>query len=108
MLGSRDLGDSVDDSLAACCAEEVHVFERLVTAPMPGTFYPTFADISVDKPVTIAVGDEIGVLVQSGEKHTVESPFTGQLLGMIALPGERVRAHQPLAWLTTDDDRMWD
>lgn len=108
MLGSRDLGDAVDDSLASCCAEEVRVFERLVTAPMAGTFYPTFSDITVDKPVTVAVGDEIGVLVQSGEKHTVESPFTGLLLGLIALPGERVRAHQPLAWLTVDDHPMWD
>lgn len=109
MLGSRDPGGGVDDALVACCAEELHVGERLITASMAGTFHPTFTDISVEKPVTVAVGDEIGVLVQSGEKHTVSCPFTGLLLGMLALPGERVRAHQPLAWLSIADDHpLWD
>jgi hypothetical protein len=93
---------------AECWAEEVHVFERLITAPVAGTFHPSYSDITVDNPVMIAIGDEIGVLVQSGEKHAVESPFTGLLMGLIALPGERVKAHQPLAWLTTDDDLLWD
>lgn len=105
----RDTADGAGgDAAERCCAEEVHVFERLITARTGGVFYPTFSDITVDNPVMIAIGDEIGVLVQSGEKHTVESPFTGLLMGLIALPGERVKAHQPLAWLTTDDDLLWD
>jgi biotin carboxyl carrier protein len=109
MLGSRHPGGDSDDGRIACSAEELHAVERLITAPMAGTFHPTFTDISVEKPLAVAVGDEIGVLVQSGEKHTVESPFTGLLLGMLALPGERVRCDQPLAWLTTDDDHpLWD
>jgi hypothetical protein len=33
----------------------------------------------------------------------VHSPFTGELLGLLAAPGERVRAYQPVAWLTTAD-----
>ena len=37
----------------------------------------------------VAIGDEVGVLVRSGEKHLVISPFTGELLGMLAEPGER-------------------
>jgi biotin carboxyl carrier protein len=29
----------------------------------------------------------------------VTSPHTGFLMGLLALPGERVRADQPLAWV---------
>ena len=50
-------------------------------------------------------GDEVGVVVRNGEKHPVTSPFTGELLGLLAASGERVRAYQPVAWLTTADDR---
>jgi hypothetical protein len=100
--------DSVEAVVDDCRAEEVHLFERLITAHISGTFHPTFSDITVDNPVMIAIGDEIGVLVQSGEKHTVVSPFTGLLMGLMALPGERVQVHQPLAWLTTDDSLLWD
>jgi biotin carboxyl carrier protein len=52
----------------------------------------------------VAIGDEIGVLLQSGEKRPVTSPFTGELLGMLAEPGERVRMYQPVAWLTIADE----
>jgi biotin carboxyl carrier protein len=44
-------------------------------------------------------------VVRNGEKHPVTSPFTGELLGLLAASGERVRAYQPVAWLTTADDR---
>ena len=51
----------------------------------------------------VAAGDEIGLLVQAGDKHPVVSPFTGQLMRMLAMPGERIREHQPVAWLTITD-----
>ena len=51
----------------------------------------------------VAVGDEIGVVVQNGEKHPVHCAFTGQLMGLMAAPGQRVRADEPVAWLTTAD-----
>jgi hypothetical protein len=54
------------------------------------------------EPVMVAVDDVIGVVVRSGEKHPVRSCFTGLFLGLLVLPGERVRIHQPVAWLTLD------
>ena len=84
-------------------AEDVTLDERLVIAPVTGTFFPAFTEVSAEHPGVVAIGDEIGVLVQSGDKHPVISPFTGQLMGMLAMSGERVRAHQPVAWLTTAD-----
>jgi biotin carboxyl carrier protein len=85
-------------------AEDVVVDERLIVAPVAGTFFPAFTEVSAAHPGIVALGDEIGVLVQSGDKHPVTSPFTGRLMGMLAMPGERVRIHQPIAWLTTSDD----
>lgn len=84
-------------------AEDVDILERVITAEVAGTFFPAFAAVSADEPGIVAAGDEIGTVVQGGEKHVVLSPFTGVLMGMLALPGERVRAHQPVAWLTTED-----
>jgi hypothetical protein len=34
-----------------------------------------------------------------GESVPVTSPHTGFLMGLLALPGERVRSSQPLAWV---------
>ena len=81
-------------------ADDLDLVERLVVAPVAGVFFPAFTDVSAASPGMVAIGDEIGVMVQSGEKHPVASPFTGELLGMLAQPGERLRRYQPIAWLT--------
>lgn len=98
------------DPAAACVvagevlAEAIDVPERLVIAPVAGMFFPAFTEVSADQPGMVAAGDEIGVVVQTGEKHPVTSSFTGRVMGMLALPGERVRTHQPVAWLSILDD----
>lgn len=84
-------------------AEDVCLQERLIVAPRAGTFHPVNPDVSLAEPIRVAMGDEVGVVIQLGEKHEIESPFTGALLGLLVLPGERVRAGQPVAWLTTAD-----
>lgn len=84
-------------------AENVHLLERLVVAPRGGTFHPANLDVSTAEPERVALGDKIGVVIHMGEKHAVESPFTGKLRGILVLPGERVRPEQPVAWLTVDD-----
>jgi len=78
------------------------VEERLVISPLCGVFFPAYTEL---RDTTVVVGDEVGVVVRNGEKHPVHSPFTGELLGLLAATGERVRAYQPVAWLTTSDDR---
>lgn len=72
--------------------ERLYVFERLVVSPCAGLFEPQPAG---ELPRPIATGDLVGVV--SGTE--VRSPFAGELMGVLAQPGERVQTGQPLAWL---------
>jgi [acyl-carrier-protein] S-malonyltransferase len=73
--------------------EHLYVSERMVISPCAGVFEPT--------PVAVAEGDliEVGALVGKVGQEEVRSPFQGRLMGMLALPGERVQTGQPVAWL---------
>ena len=84
-------------------AEDVHLDERLVVSPRAGVFFPAYTEVRPDEAAMVAPGDEIGVVVQNGEKHPIHCPFTGQLMGLLAGSGQRVRAYEPVAWLTTAD-----
>jgi biotin carboxyl carrier protein len=75
--------------------ERLAVPERMIVAPAAGVFRPH----RVDEGVTVHEGDEIGVLEGPRTQWPVRSPFRGTLMGMLAHPGERLRAGQPVAWL---------
>lgn len=90
-------------------AEDPGVLVRLITAPGAGNFVVTAASGWQCQPtsrdgVPIAAGESLGLLLCLGGTEPVHSPVAGSLRGLLALPGERVRNHQPLAWLTIDDD----
>ena len=72
--------------------EHLFAFERLVVSPSAGLFSP---ESSVTIGSHISVGHVIGVV---GETE-VRSPFAGVIQNFIAVEGERVTAHQPIAWL---------
>ena len=76
--------------------EGEHLFatERLVVSPGAGIFTP---QPDCEPGTSIAVGHLIG---QVGD-HEVRSPFAGELMGVLALEGERVMTSQPIAWLRT-------
>ncbi len=107
--GSRPLSvtapddlDSLLEALAASAArpssamEGEHLFatERLVVSPAAGIFEPSEG---------VAAGAAVGVgqLVGRVGDHEVRSPFAGELMGVLAVDGERVTASQPIAWLRT-------
>lgn len=75
--------------------ERVRVPERMIVAPVVGVFRP----VEIDEGMCIAEGDVVGVLEGPGTNVPVCSPFGGTLMGMMAHPGERLRAGQPVAWL---------
>jgi [acyl-carrier-protein] S-malonyltransferase len=74
--------------------EHLFAVERLVVSPTAGVFTP---NNSVDIGTTIAVGTVIGSI---GDIE-VRSPFAGVVQNFIAVNGERVTTHQPIAWLRT-------
>jgi biotin carboxyl carrier protein len=72
------------------------VSERLVISPYAGVFEPeTVFGAGAAEGEAIEVGALLGRV--AGED--VRSPFRGSLMGMLALPGERVQVGQPVAWL---------
>jgi multidrug efflux pump subunit AcrA (membrane-fusion protein) len=75
--------------------EQLRVLERLIVAPAVGVFEP------VDGQNDVNEGEAVGHVVVSGERIPVRSRFTGALIGMLAVDGERVREGQPVAWLRT-------
>ena len=80
--------------LASPSHEGEHLFaiERLVVSPAAGVFAKK---MSVENNTQIAVGHVLGHV---GETE-VRSPFAGILQNYIAVDGERLTAHQPIAWL---------
>ena len=82
--------------VATAQVEGEHLFavERLVVSPSAGVFSPA-PNIGVG--ATINVGLVIGHV---GDTE-VRTPFAGILQNYIAVEGERVTTHQPIAWLRT-------
>ena len=72
--------------------EHLFAVERLVVSPAAGLFSP---ESSVTVGSHINVGHVIGVV---GDTE-VRSPFAGVVQNFIAVEGERVTTHQPIAWL---------
>jgi biotin carboxyl carrier protein len=75
--------------------ELLDVPERMIVAPSVGVFRP---NVVADGDV-VQAGEEIGVLEGPGVSMPVCSPFRGELIGMLAHAGERLREGQPVAWL---------
>lgn len=88
------LGAIGDTSTPAPAHEGEHLFatERLVVSPSAGVFSP---EPGVDVGQAIARGAVLG----SVGTVEVRSAFAGEVQGFLALPGERVTARQPIAWL---------
>jgi len=77
--------------------EGEHLFatERVVVSPAAGVFRP---EPDLDAGLELAPGQLVGHV---GD-HEVRSPFTGCVVGVLAVAGERVTASQPIAWLRSE------
>jgi [acyl-carrier-protein] S-malonyltransferase len=76
--------------------EGLGVAERMIVAPAVGVFRPVE---EVDAGALLDAGQAVGHLEGPGTSTPVRSPFRGQLVGLLAHPGERLRAGQPVAWM---------
>ncbi len=83
--------------VGAAQLEGEHLFavERLVVSPAAGLFAP-------DSSVTIGTSIGVGRVIGSVGETAVRSPFAGVIQNFIAVEGERVTTHQPIAWLRSN------
>ena len=89
------VGASAPVAPAAIEGEHLFAVERLVVSPAAGVFSPSG---------TLSTGSriEVGTVIGMVGAHEVRSPFAGRIENYIAVEGERVTAHQPIAWLRTN------
>jgi len=79
--------------------EELRVPERVIVAPAVGLFHPLPPETVTAEGELVDEGQPVGTVAVGGEHVPVRSAFRGFLMGMLAVPGERVREGQPVAWL---------
>ncbi|MFM9225383.1 MAG: hypothetical protein ACKOQ1_01935, partial [Actinomycetota bacterium] len=89
------VGASAPVAHVALEGEHLFAVERLVVSPAAGVFSP---DGALAAGSQISVGTIIGVVGAT----EVRSPFAGRIENFIAVEGERVTTHQPIAWLRTN------
>jgi hypothetical protein len=80
-------------------ADELRVPMRLIVAPATGMFRPLTPDAGAAGGLALTTGDPIGVVERPADEVAVVSCHDGLLMGLLVLPGERVRECQPVAWL---------
>jgi biotin carboxyl carrier protein len=80
-------------------AEDLHVPERLIASPAAGVFQSAPPEVVTGEGEIVQAGQVVGSIEGTGDSVPVTSPHTGFLMGLLAMPGERVRPSQPLAWV---------
>ena len=85
--------------------EHLDVLERVVVAPATGTFCALRPSTVTTEGEIVTRGQAVGTVEGPGGSVRIESPFTGFLMGILAVPGERVREGEPVAWLRTTESR---
>jgi biotin carboxyl carrier protein len=83
----------------AASAEMTVIPERVVVAPCSGRFVPLPPEVFTSEGEWIEPGQAVGEVHNGGGKMQVRSPFRGWVMGMIALPGQPVRAGEALFWV---------
>ena len=83
--------------------ERLDVLERVVVSPATGRFTALPPQTVTTEGEIVLRGQAVGIVDGPGGAVRVESPFTGFLMGLLALPGERIREGEPVAWLRTTE-----
>lgn len=78
--------------------ERILIPERMIVSPADGIFKSATNNgdaIGMD----VKIDDVIGWIESVGQSVEIKSPFDGVIHGLIAHSGERLRKHEPVAWL---------
>lgn len=96
LSGQRDSRANTSILLAPPVGETIDIDERVVVSPAAGVFTPSTAEGT-----HVHVGQRIGHVCTASAVIPVCTPFSGQLMTMTAVAGERVDRCQRVAWLRT-------
>ena len=84
------------DAVDPVGADDIELVERLVVAPVTGVFFPRSPTCRPPARAWSRSATRSACWCSPARSTLVISPFTGELLGMLAEPGERVRMyHSP-------------
>lgn len=75
---------------------------RIVVAPCIGRFVPDPSVLSTDPDVWLKAGQYVGTVTRGVQGAPVYCPHDGQLIGLLAFPGQPVRTWEPLLWVRVD------
>lgn len=73
--------------------------EKLVIAPATGRFEPLPPEIFTTEGEWVEIGQTLGRILGNGPAQPVTSAFRGWVMGMLARPGQPVRAGEALFWV---------
>lgn len=80
-------------------AETASIVERLIVAPVGGILRLRAPQTVTAEGEVVVSGQVIGTIERTIGPVDVVSVHDGFMMGLLASPGERVRDHQPVAWL---------
>jgi biotin carboxyl carrier protein len=83
--------------------EHLDVLERVIVSPATGRFTALPPQTVATEGEIVMRGQAVGTVDGPGGSVSVESLFTGFLMGILAVPGERIREGEPVAWLRTTE-----
>ena len=83
--------------------ERLDILERVVVSPATGRFTALPPQAVTTEGEIVRRGQLVGLIDGPGGAVSIESPFTGFLMGILAVPGERVCEGEPVAWLRTTE-----
>lgn len=80
-------------------SELTPILERVVVSPATGKFHPHPPEIFTTEGEWVDEGQTLGEIRNGGEPIPVISPFTGWMMGMLAITGQPVQTGDQLFWI---------
>lgn len=89
----------LDTDQLYAAGEVTIIREKVVVSPATGKFLPHPPEIFTTEGEWVQEGQTLGEVLIGNDMITITSPFTGWMMGMLAVPGQPVRTGEHLFWI---------
>ena len=89
----------LDNETLYATGEVTLMREKVVVSPATGKFQPHPPEIFTTEGEWVQGGQTLGEIENGGESVAISSPFTGWMMGMLAIPGQPVKTGDQLFWI---------